>query len=44
MSVGSITKPDRKKVDKKKPVSGEEPAARKNKKAAPCDPAADPAT
>ena len=44
MSVGSITKPDGKNAGKKKPASGDEPAAKKNKKAVPCDPAADPAT
>ncbi|HEX7108910.1 MAG TPA: DUF6600 domain-containing protein, partial [Aestuariivirga sp.] len=32
------------KAEKKKPVAGEEPAVKKNKKTVPCDPAADPAT
>jgi hypothetical protein len=44
MSVGSITKPDVKRLVRKKPASGDEPAAKKNKKAVPCDPAPDPTT
>ncbi len=39
--VGSITKPAGQETDKKKPAAGEEPAAKKDKKAAPCDPATD---
>jgi hypothetical protein len=39
MPVGSVTKPEEQKADKKQ--SGEEPAAKKDKKAAPCDPATD---
>ncbi|MDP1701951.1 MAG: hypothetical protein Q8L53_13455 [Aestuariivirga sp.] len=41
MPVGSITKPAEQQADKKKPAAGEEPVARKNKKAVPCDPATD---
>jgi hypothetical protein len=41
MSVGSVTKPADQKAEKKK--SGEEPAAKKDKKAVPCDPATDSA-
>jgi hypothetical protein len=40
MPVGSITKPEQQ-TDKKKPAAGEEPAAKKDKKAVPCDPATD---
>lgn len=39
--VGSITKPAEQQTDKKKPATGEEPSAKKDKKAAPCDPATD---
>jgi hypothetical protein len=39
--VGSITKPAGQQADKKKPAAGEDPAAKKDNKAAPCDPATD---
>jgi hypothetical protein len=41
MPVGSITKPAEQQTDKKKPAAGEEPVAKKDKKAVPCDPAID---
>ena len=39
--VGSITKPAGQKADKKAPVAGQEPVAKKDKKVVPCDPVTD---
>ena len=41
MPVGSITKPAEQQAGEKKPAAGEAPAAKKDKKTVPCDPATD---